>query len=95
MPQTWFYVQWPDNSESRCYSPSTTVYDYFEPGDEYSVDEFLRRCREALNNATERVRAKYGYACSSAADQLTLIEEQATPFRDDPEARVRIERFET
>jgi len=94
MPQTWFYVRWPDRSESRCYSPSTTVYDYFEAGAEYSLNDFLRRSREALDNATERVRIKYGYACSSAADQLAFIEQQAVAFRDNPNARVRLERFE-
>ena len=32
-----------------------------------------------LNIGSERVRAKFGYACSAAMDQLALIEERARP----------------
>ena len=54
---------------------------------------FLRRVREATHIASERVREKFGYACSRAHDQLGSIEEQAARYADDPVARVRIVAF--
>ena len=88
MPVTHFRVRWPDQSEEACYSPSSVVLDYFVAGKEYEINEFLERAREALGKASDRVRAKYGYACSSAMDQLELIEAAAAKFAGLREARV-------
>ena len=77
MPQMHFVVRWPDGSEMRCYSPSLVVREYLEVGRSYPVPDFLERSRTMLNIGSERVRAKYGYACSAAMDQLATIEEQA------------------
>jgi len=73
MPVMHFRIQWPDNSEENCYSPSQVVSDFFTPGEDYPVDDFVLRAREALNIASERVREKYGFACSAAMDQLAQI----------------------
>ena len=73
MPVTTFNVHWPDGQQESCYSPSSVIKDYFELNREYSVSEFLEVCNSALNEASERVRQKYGYACSSAMDQLNAI----------------------
>lgn len=94
MPETWFYVRWPDDSHSRCYSPSTAVRTHFEPGANYPMEEFLERSRRALGAAGERVREKYGFTCSSADEQLAAIERRAAHFAGQPDARVRIEGFE-
>lgn len=77
MPEMRYRLRWPDASESTCYSPSLVIKDYFEPGRRYPLPEFLRRVREATHIASERVRAKYGYACSAAAEQLQRIEAEA------------------
>lgn len=74
MPEVYFTVQLPDGSQQECYSPSTVVCRYFKRGEEMSVGEFLNRSRSALTEASERVRAKFGFACSSAASQLSEIE---------------------
>ena len=46
----------------------------FREGDEMPLAEFVARSRAAFSAASERVRARYGYACSSALDQLAAIE---------------------
>ena len=35
MPAMHYTVRWPDAQESRCYSPSLVIKDYFEPGESY------------------------------------------------------------
>ena len=72
MPEVIFTVELPDGSKRECYSPSTVVCNYFQKGDEMPLAEFVSR--RALTEASERVRARYGFACSSAADQLEQIE---------------------
>jgi uncharacterized repeat protein (TIGR04042 family) len=80
MPVTHFRVRWPDGAEANCYSPSSVIKDFFVPGERYSHDQFVERSREALQIASERVRQKYGYACSAAMDQLAQIERDAQRF---------------
>jgi uncharacterized repeat protein (TIGR04042 family) len=89
MPVTHFVLRWPDGTEARCYSPSTVVRDYLRPGD-YPLDAFLDATRQGLMAASERVRHKFGYACSSALDQWDAIERTAQPFRSQPAARVTV-----
>jgi uncharacterized repeat protein (TIGR04042 family) len=80
MPEMHFTIRWPDGERSRCYSPSLIVREYLEVGRDYAVGEFVGKSREMLNIASERVRAKYGYYCSAAMDQLKNIEEKAEQF---------------
>lgn len=89
-----FHLRWPDAAETRCYSPSLVVQDFLVPGQQYGLDDFLQRTREALHIASERVRAKYGFACSQALDQLAEIEARAAPFAGRPGAEVAVLRFE-
>ena len=77
MPEMHFIVRWPDGAEMRCYSPSLIVREYLEVGRSYPVGDFLERSRTMLHIASERVRAKYGFACSAALDQLATLEERA------------------
>ena len=93
MPEMLFKVRWPDGSDSTCYSPSLVVQDYLVPGTDYPLTDFLARTREALEIASERVRAKYGFACSRAMDQWDEIHTTATAYRQWPDARVHVTRF--
>jgi uncharacterized repeat protein (TIGR04042 family) len=91
MPEVLFTIQLPDGAEKQCYSPSTVVRDYFAAGEEMPVAEFLERSRKAYAEASERVRAKYGFACSSAASQLADLEQTTRAFpREAPVRIVRI-----
>jgi uncharacterized repeat protein (TIGR04042 family) len=94
MPEMRFLIRWPDGVAESCYSPSLVVKDFLAPGATYSVADFVERSRTALNIASERVRAKYGFACSSAMDQLARIEATAKAFAHLPDARVSVDAFE-
>jgi len=83
MPEVRFTVRWPDDSITDCYSPSTVIHDYLLAGESYALADFMARCRTALHLASERVRLKYGYACSSAADQLERLEARALSYQHD------------
>ncbi len=95
MPAMHYTVRWPDATETICYSPSLVIQDFFEVGHDYPLDDFLRRAREATTIASERVRAKFGFACSRAEDQLGEIESRAADFATTPDARVEIVAFDT
>ncbi len=94
MPAMHFHLRWPDGSEARCYSPSLVIKDYFQPGTSYPLPWFMSQVREALNIASERVRLKFGYACSQALDQLAQIEHTAARFATQPDAQVGVLAFD-
>lgn len=94
MPAMHYQLRWPDASESTCYSPSLVIKDYFQPGTQYALPDFLQRVREATRIASDRVAARYGFACSMAADQLDTIETTAARFADRPDARVQVVAFQ-
>jgi len=92
MPEMHFLVRWPDGGEMRCYSPSLVVREYLQVGEVYPVRDFMERSRTMLNIGSERVRAKYGFACSAAMDQLALLEEKAAACG--PDASIAVVSFE-
>ncbi|OZI62443.1 MSMEG_0570 family nitrogen starvation response protein [Bordetella genomosp. 11] len=92
MPAMHFLVRWPDGSETECYSPSLVIKDYFVPGTAYEVDDFMSRVRIALEIASERVRLKFGFACSRAADQLEILEARGALHTNEP-GRVTVVSF--
>jgi uncharacterized repeat protein (TIGR04042 family) len=93
MPEMHFKVLWPDQTESLCYSPSLVIKDFLEPGQSYPLHEFVSRSREALKIASERVRQKYGYTCTSAMSQLADIETAAARFTDAKDPQVLVKEF--
>jgi uncharacterized repeat protein (TIGR04042 family) len=94
MPEMHFVVRWPDDSVTRCYSPSLVVRDYLDAGRSYPLADFVRRTRTALEIASQRVEEKYGFACSLAAGELARIDGTAARFAHLPDASVRVESFE-
>ncbi len=92
MPEVLFRIRWPDGAKADCYSPSTVVKDYFAAGESYPVTEFVQRSRKALTLASDRVRAKFGVACSRAMGQIAAIE--AAAARHPGDATVTVEAFE-
>ncbi len=90
MPVMHFRVQWPDGEEVNCYSPSTVIGEFLVAGRRYPLADFVSRAREALHIGSERVREKYGFACSAALDQLAQIEQHADRFAGDPHAEVNV-----
>ena len=53
-----------------------------------SMRDFLARSRTALNAASDRVRQRFGFACSSAMDQLHEIEGWGRSFKADETVRI-------
>ena len=94
MPAMHYRLRWPDGSESTCYSPSLVIKDHFEPGACYSLPDFLQRIRQATQIASDRVMAKFGFACSRAGDELAGIEQQASRFAEQPGASVQVVEFQ-
>ena len=92
MPAMHFLVRWPDGREDRCYSPSLVVREHLQVGGSYPLSEFLHRIDTALNIASERVRIKYGYACSHALDQLAAIKGTSAGYA--PDSRVVVLSFD-
>jgi uncharacterized repeat protein (TIGR04042 family) len=84
MPEMTFTVEWPDGSFQECYSPSLVMHDHITTGESYPVPEFVRRVASALDEASGRVREKYGFACTSAAAQKEEIQGRAQQFSPDP-----------
>ncbi|GAC1524901.1 MAG: MSMEG_0570 family nitrogen starvation response protein [Ramlibacter sp.] len=93
MPAMTYRLRWPDQSVSVCYSPSLVLRDFFDAGASYCLPEFLERMRTATRIASDRVAARYGYACSRAADQLAEIEARAATFSGRAGAAVEIVDF--
>jgi uncharacterized repeat protein (TIGR04042 family) len=94
MSVTHFHVRWPDQTHSKCYSPSSIIKNFLRLGETYAVDEFVARSRKALEIASGRVRRKFGYSCAHAAHTVGEIERIAARFADQPDARIVVESFE-
>jgi uncharacterized repeat protein (TIGR04042 family) len=94
MPEIRFFIRWPDGKAETCYSPSLVVKDFLSLGESYPLADFVERSRSALNIASERVEAKYGWPCSRAKAQLARIETAAEAFTNFPGARVTVDAFE-
>ncbi|GAB3596554.1 MSMEG_0570 family nitrogen starvation response protein [Microbacterium tumbae] len=82
MPEMTFEVRWPDGHATSHYSPSLVMHDFLEVGGRYDVPDFVGRTSEALHLASERVRAKYGFACTSAMHSEESIAAEAAACPD-------------
>lgn len=77
MPEMHFTVRWPDGNETVCYSPSLVVEEHLGVGAQYSLDAFVEASTTALSIASDRVAARYGFACSRALGQIEAIRREA------------------
>ncbi len=83
MPEMTFDVRWPDGIAQQCYSPSLVMHDHLSPNTAYTVAEFVELSSRALAEASDRVRAKYGFACTSAAATVEQIRHAAARYPSD------------
>jgi len=88
MPAVYFTIQLPDGEQKECYSPSSVIKKFFQEGEEMPVSDFVARSREALAEASERVRKKFGFTCSAAASQLADIELWTRPYSGQGTVRI-------
>lgn len=90
MPEVWLDLEWPDGQVSRLYSPSTVVLQHLPPGIELSVAELREAGLGALAEASERVRARYGFACTRTDEEAARLRKLTSLY--DPQARVTVRR---
>lgn len=88
MPEMTFTVRWPDGTVEDCSSPSLVVHDHLAERETYTVADFVGRAAAALKEAGERVRARYGFACTSAAATSAQVRRTASAFSPDQHVQV-------
>jgi uncharacterized repeat protein (TIGR04042 family) len=89
MPAVHFELEWPDATVTTHYSPSTVVREYFQPELCLAISELLTLSEQAMARASDRVVAKFGFACSSAMDTRAEIATYAEKFTQDETVRIR------
>jgi uncharacterized repeat protein (TIGR04042 family) len=80
MPEVMLELHWPDGEASRFYSPSTVVYEFLKPGDTLSIAELEQRGLAALREASERVRARYGFACTRTDEEASKLQKRLAMY---------------
>jgi uncharacterized repeat protein (TIGR04042 family) len=80
MPEVMLELHWPDGEASRFYSPSTVVYEFLKPGDTLSISELEQRGLAALREASERVRARYGFACTRTDEEASKLQKRLAMY---------------
>ncbi len=93
MPEIRFEIEWPDGIRETCYSPSLVVKEYLESGVEYELSDFVERSSAALQEGSDRVRAKFGFPCGRALGQLQGLKSNAARYGDRPTVKVKVLRF--
>lgn len=88
MPEVHLTLEWPDGQASELYSPSTVVLEHLRPGDSLTVAELEQRGILALRQASERVRARYGFACTRTDEEEARLLRRVRGY--DPSALVQV-----
>ena len=88
MPEVRFQLEWPDGHSSTLYSPSTVILDYLRPGDSLLISELEVRGVGALRAASERVRARYGFACTRTDEEESQLRQCISRYSSDDTVRV-------
>ena len=73
MPEINFQLNLPDGKKTSLYSPSTVILEYLKPGDSLKISDFKSLAIKALHEASEKVRAKYGFACTRTLEEEEKI----------------------
>lgn len=88
LPEVHLTIQWPDGRTTALYSPSRVILETLSPGRRLTVEELRHQGREALRRASERVRQRYGFACTRADEEEHRLLETAATYS--PEGMVSI-----
>ena len=89
MPEVHLTLEWPDGQASELYSPSTVVLEHLRPGDSLTVAELEQRGIVALRQASERVRARYGFACTRTDEEAAALRRLSAGYDDQARVMVR------
>jgi uncharacterized repeat protein (TIGR04042 family) len=88
MPEVRLSLEWPDGRRSELYSPSTVILDFLQPGQTLSVAELTSKGITALEQASERVRARYGFACTRTDEERVRLQQAADSYAADQLVRI-------
>jgi len=88
MPEVVLQLCWPDGDASSFYSPSTVIYDFFKPGDTLSIAELEQKAFAALEEASERVRARYGFACTRTNEEAGKLRRKIAKYSASEKVRI-------
>lgn len=89
MPEVFLELRWPDGEASRFYSPSTVVYEFLKPGDQLTVAELEQKGLAALREASERVRARYGFACTRTDEEASRLQQRLALYPSQATVEIR------
>ena len=80
MPEVMLQLRWPDGEASQFYSPSTVVYEFLKSGETLTIAELEQRALSALQEASERVRARYGFACTRTDEEASKLQKRLAMY---------------
>ncbi len=83
VPEVRLTLQWPDGLTSQLYSPSTVILEHLPPGESLSVAALRARGLEGLQQASERVRARYGFACTRTDEEARKLQRALAAYSAD------------
>lgn len=77
MPSVRMDVRWPDDSVTSHTSPSTIIKNYFKEEESFDLPKFVEQAEAGFEHANQRVKERFGFACSQAAGELNEIKRVA------------------
>jgi uncharacterized repeat protein (TIGR04042 family) len=89
MPEVLLELHWPDGEASRFYYPSTKVYEFLKPGETLTIAELEQKGLAALREASERVRARYGFACTRTDEEASKLQQRLARYGRTDRVEVR------
>ena len=84
MPSMKLTIRWPNGEVENIYSPSSIVSTYFQQGETFSLDQFMHRCMQAFNHASQREAQQYGDSCTSALATLGHVQNMVAALQEEP-----------
>ena len=91
MPTVDIRIRWSDGTVQDGESPSRAIERFICGGAMYPRDELRRRLTEGLQAASDRVRERYGMACTAAMAQSRQFEAAALAHGGGPDSPARVE----
>ncbi|HET9073854.1 MAG TPA: MSMEG_0569 family flavin-dependent oxidoreductase [Solirubrobacteraceae bacterium] len=91
MPTVDIRIRWADGTVQDGESPSRVIERHITSGALYPRDELRRRLADGLAAASDRVRERFGMACTQAMAQSQEFELAALQHGGDPESLSRVE----
>jgi putative flavoprotein involved in K+ transport len=93
MPEVELTIRWADGTAQSGRSPSCAIERWIVERAVYPRDELVRRLQHGLDEASERVRQRYGYGCTVAAQQCEALVAGAVRHGGSPAAPALVERL--